>query len=99
QLMRADRLNSDGTWAGTVVADGVSAFDASLVFTNGAEADSANGADASAANDYNKISGIRVRATIRSETTDARVNGGAFITRNYEWFVAPRNLIYERNRI
>lgn len=106
QLWRAQALNMDGTWNGAVIADGVSAFDASLIFTDGDELTQAVPAsgtilplDADTTNNYNQISGIRVRATVRSETTDARVNGGAFITRNYEWFVAPRNLIYERNAI
>lgn len=99
QLWRAQSLNTDGTWNGSVIADGVSAFDATLVFTDGNELNEANGLDADSTNNYNQISAVRVRSTIRSETTDARVNAGAFITRNYEWFVAPRNLIYERNRI
>lgn len=100
QLMRAQSLNTtDGSWNGVVISDGVTAFDASLIFVNGGEFNNADTTDGLSTNDYNQISGIRVRATIRSETTDARVNAGAFITRNFEWFVAPRNLIYERNRI
>jgi hypothetical protein len=99
QLMRAQNLNADGTWNGVVISDGLTAFDASLIFTDGGEFTAADTADADATNDLNDISGIRIRATIRSETTDARVNAGAFINRDFEWFVAPRNLIYERNRI
>lgn len=107
QLMRAQSLNSDGTWNGSVVSEGVSAFDATLIFTDGDELTQAtppaggfvSPTDADTTNNYNQIAAVRVRATVRSETTDARVNAGAFITKNFEWFVAPRNLIYERNRI
>lgn len=99
QLMRAQNLNADGTWNGVVMADGLTAFTTSLIFTDGDELAAADTSDGDATNDLNDIAGIRIRATIRSETTDNRVNGGAFISRDFEWFVAPRNLIYERNRI
>lgn len=99
QLMRATRLNANGTFAGEVLADGVQSFVATLVFTDGDEAASANPSDADGTNDYNDIAGIRVRAVLQSERTDARINGGQPLSRPYEWFVAPRNLIYERNRV
>ena len=99
QLMRAQSLNPDGTWVGQVIADGVQTFDASLIFTDGDEATQANGTDADLTNNYNQIAAIRVRATMTSVATDARVNGRVLLTRPYEWFVAPRNLIYERNRM
>lgn len=99
QLMRATRLNANGSFAGEVMADGVQSFTATLVFTDGDEAASANSADVDGSNDYDDISGIRVRSVLQSERTDVRVNGGQPITRSYEWFVAPRNLIYERNRV
>ncbi len=98
QLLRAQSVNSDGTWPGVVVAEGVQSFEASLIFTDGDELTEANGTDADLTNNYDQIAAIRVRAVMQSETTDARVNGGALLTRPYEWFVAPRNLIYERNR-
>ncbi len=99
QLMRAANLNLNGTPNAQAVADGVQVFDASLVFTDGDELNEANGTDADITNNYNQIAGVRVRATMRAERTDARVNGGMLLTRDYEWFVAPRNLIYERNRV
>lgn len=99
QLMRATRLNADGSFAGEVLADGVQTFTASLIFTDGDEAASADPGDSDGSNDYNDISGIRVRAVMQSDRTDPRVNGGVPLARNYEWFVAPRNLIYERNRV
>jgi prepilin-type N-terminal cleavage/methylation domain-containing protein len=99
QLMRAASLNASGRPVGEVVAEGVQTFDASLIFTDGEELTQANGADGDGTNDYNQIAGIRVRAMMRSERADPRVNGGALLTREYEWFVAPRNLIYERNRV
>ena len=99
QLLRATRLNADASFAGEVLADGVQSFTASLIFSDGDEAATANPGDADGSNDYNDISGIRVRAVMQSERSDARVNGGVPLSRNYEWFMAPRNLIYERNRV
>ncbi len=99
QLMRATRLNPGGTFAGEVIADGVQSFTATLVFTDGDEAPTADPADADGTNDYNDIAGIRVRAVLQADRVDARINGGAPLLRSYEWFVAPRNLIYERNRV
>lgn len=99
QLMRATRLNSNGSFAGEILADGVQSFTATLIFTDGDEAPSANPTDSDGSNDYNDISGIRVRAVLQSDRTDTRINGGQPISRPYEWFMAPRNLIYERNRV
>lgn len=99
QLMRATRLNPGGSFAGEVIADGVQSFTATLVFTDGDEAAQANSADADGTNDYNDIAGIRVRAALQSDRIDPRINGGVPLSRPYEWFVAPRNLIYERNRV
>lgn len=99
QLMRATRLDPGGAFAGEVIADGVQSFTATLIFADGDEAASANPLDADGTNDYNDIAGIRVRAVLQSDRTDARINGGVPLRRNYEWFVAPRNLIYERNRV
>lgn len=99
QLMRAERVGPGGTFAGEVVADGVQSFEVTLIFTDGDELTEANGIDADGTNDYNDIAGIRVRAVLQSYRADPRINGGLPLTRPYEWFVAPRNLIYERNRI
>jgi prepilin-type N-terminal cleavage/methylation domain-containing protein len=99
QLMRATVLNPGGSFAGEVIADGVQSFTATLIFTDGDEAAQADPTDADGTNDYNDIAGIRVRAVLQSDRIDPRINGGAPLTRQYEWFVAPRNLIYERNRV
>jgi hypothetical protein len=98
QLMRAQSLDvATNRPVGAVVAEGVQTFDAWLTFTNGVEALTAD--TTNAATSYNQIAGIRVRATMQAEATDFRVNNGALLTKQFEWFVAPRNLIYERNRI
>jgi prepilin-type N-terminal cleavage/methylation domain-containing protein len=99
QLMRATRLSPGGGFAGEVIADGVLSFTATLVFTDGDEAAAADPLDADGTNDYNDIAGIRVRAVMQSDRVDPRINGGLPLSRAYEWFVAPRNLIYERNRV
>lgn len=98
QVLRATRLNPNGTPAGDVVATGVSAWNTSLEFTDGGEAAQADASDADDTNDYVDIRRVHVRATLRAERTDPRVNGGALIVRPYDWWFAPRNLIYERNR-
>lgn len=99
QLMRATRLNAAGVPQGDVVATGVQAFTARLAFTDNslvAQADS--GSDGNAVNDYDDIAALQVQATIQGDRTDPRVNGGLPVTKQLQWWVAPRNLIYERNR-
>jgi hypothetical protein len=39
-----------------------------------------------------------VRATLQGDRTDPRVNGGQPVRRDLQWWYAPRNLVYERNR-
>jgi prepilin-type N-terminal cleavage/methylation domain-containing protein len=99
QLLRATRLNPDLTPQGEVIATSVQAFTARLVFTDGSDAAAAdNGSDGNASNDYDDIAALRVQATLQSERTDPRVNGGRPIVRQQQWWFAPRNLVYERNR-
>ena len=98
QLMRAQRLTSTGAPAGEVVATGVQSFDVSLVFTDGDEAAAANPNDGDGTNDYDDIAGVRIRVTLNADRTDPRVNNGAALTRTREWYLVPRNLVYERNR-
>ena len=99
QLLRATRLNPDLTPQGEVLATGVQALSARLVFTDGTEAAQAdNGADGNPGNDYDDIAALRVQATLESDRADPRVNGGRPIRRQLQWWFAPRNLIYERNR-
>jgi prepilin-type N-terminal cleavage/methylation domain-containing protein len=99
QLMRATQVDSTGALLGEVVADGVQSFEVTLLFTDGDELDHASGSDSDPTNDYNLISAIRVRAVMQADHADQRVSGGLLLTRPYEWFVSPRNLVYERNRI
>ncbi len=99
QLMRAERLTVTGEPDGQVVATGVQDFESRLVFTSGVEHSRYNGLDADTTNDGNDILGIRVRARMRSDRSDPAVNNGNPVERWYEWRVAPRNLLYEKNRI
>jgi prepilin-type N-terminal cleavage/methylation domain-containing protein len=98
QLMRATRFDPMGTMQGEVIADEVDAFEPLLVFTNGAMAPMANGLDPDTTNDYNRIAALEIEATLRAEQTDRGVNDGAALERSYTWRIAPRNLMYERNR-
>jgi type II secretory pathway pseudopilin PulG len=98
-LMRADRLTSSGTPSGAVVASNVEVFNARLLFTNGSESITYNGIDSDTLNDGNDIMGLKVRAKIKSFRADPAVNNGQPVSRWYEWRVAPRNLLYEKNRM
>jgi prepilin-type N-terminal cleavage/methylation domain-containing protein len=100
QLMRATGLSAALAPQGESIATGVQAFTPRLVFTDGtiaAQADS--GSDAIATNDYDDIAALRVQATIQGDRTDPRVNSGRPVIKQLQWWFAPRNLIYERNRI
>lgn len=97
-LKRAEQLNVDGSLVGEPMAYDVQSFDVSLIFVDGDEADNANPTDADATNDYDDILGVRIRAELAADRIDPRVNNGVLYTRSYEWWFAPRNLMYERNR-
>ena len=99
QLMRAERLTASGTPDGEVVATGVQAFEGRLVFVSGAEHPTYDGLDADTTNDGNDVIGVRIRTQIRSDRSDPAVNGGQPVDRWYEWRVAPRNLLYEKNKM
>lgn len=97
-LMRAQRLDASGQPVGAVVASNVEAFEPRLLFTLGSEHATYSGVDADTTNDGNDIIGAKIRAKIRSTKSDPTVNGGQPVARWYEWRVAPRNLLYEKNR-
>ncbi len=97
-LMRAIRLNMDGSPDAWVLAFGVSEFDASLLFVDGDVLEQANPYDSDDSNDYDDIIGVRIRATVVADRADPRVNQGELIRKTFEWTIAPRNLRYEKNR-
>lgn len=98
-LMRAQALDASARPVGSVVAGNVEAFEARLLFTRGTENRTYSGVDADTTNDGNDIIGTKIRAKIRSTKSDPTVNGGQPVSRWYEWRVAPRNLLYEKNRM
>lgn len=97
-LYRAQSLNASGQPVGQIMANGVEDFRTTLLFVNNAESPSYNGLDADTLNDGNDIIGARIRAQIKSDRADPAVNGGQPVIRSYEWKIAPRNLLYEKNR-
>jgi len=99
ELMRAQRLKSTGGPDGDVMATGVEAFTSKLVFLSGAEHATYDGLDADTTNDGNDVMGVRIRAKMKSDRSDPAVNGGNPVSRWYEWRVAPRNLLYEKNKM
>jgi prepilin-type N-terminal cleavage/methylation domain-containing protein len=99
KLMRAERLNANGTPAGELIATGVDSIRVRLVFSNGVEAATANPTDADGNNDWDDILAVRARAWLQSDPTDLRINNGQPVTRAYGWWFAPRNLRYEKNRV
>jgi hypothetical protein len=64
-----------------------------------APAHDGDGLDADTTNDGNDVIGVRIRTQIRSDRSDPAVNGGNPVDRWYEWRVAPRNLLYEKNKM
>jgi len=99
-VYRSDRLNSgDGSPIGEQLADGVEEWEASLIFTGDVEYPNYNGTDADTANDGSRIMAVKLRAKVQAARTDPAVNGGSPVFRWYEWRVAPRNLMYEKNRL
>jgi prepilin-type N-terminal cleavage/methylation domain-containing protein len=99
RLLRADHLNMDGTPAGEIVAYGVEDFEVSVIFEDGDELSRPNPYDADNSNDYDDIVTVKVRATLRAERVDPRVNGGELLTKTSVWHISPRNLRYEKNRL
>lgn len=98
-IMRADRISATGQLLGSVLATNVQSWTANLVFVGDFVHQSYDGFDSDTTNNGNKIIGVKVRANIRAERTDPGVNNGQLVTRWYEWNVAPRNLLYEKNRL
>jgi prepilin-type N-terminal cleavage/methylation domain-containing protein len=97
-LMRAESFTSAAAPLGAVLATGVQDWHSTLLFIGGNEYQSYNGFDADTTNNGNKIIGVKVRAQLQADHTDPGVNGGELVQRWYEWRVAPRNLLYEKNR-
>jgi hypothetical protein len=97
-LMRAERLDLSGQPLGATMASEAEAFEVRLLFTSGQEHDAYDGLDADTTNDGNDIIGVKIRARLRSLRRDPAVNNGEPVARDYEWKVAPRNLLYEKNR-
>ncbi len=99
-VMRGERLAAaTGAPLGEVLADGVEAWDASLIFQGDIEGASYNGVDADSTNDGHRIMAVKVRAKVQATRADPAVNDGNPVYRWYEWRVAPRNLMYEKNRL
>jgi hypothetical protein len=98
QLIRAVRLNLDGTPDGWVLAFDVEQFDATLIFADSLELEEANPYDANNDNDFDDIVGVRIKAIVTADRVDPRVNHGQLIRKSFEWQVSPRNLRYEKNR-
>lgn len=99
RLMRATRLTTAGALIGEPIADNVESFMSRLVFVGGSEAPGANGFDTDTINDYDNVAALKVIATLKSDRTDRTVNSGLPLEREFTWRVAPRNLMYERNRL
>jgi prepilin-type N-terminal cleavage/methylation domain-containing protein len=98
-LMRADKFTTSGVPIGSVLATNVQEWESDLMFTGNFVHQSYNGFDADTTNNGNKIIGVKVRAVLKADKIDPGVHGGTLFTRRYEWNVAPRNLLYEKNRI
>jgi hypothetical protein len=98
RLLRARKLNSNGTPAGEVAAYGVEQFDVALSFADGDEAPRANPDDADVSNDCDDVIGAVVNFTVKAPRADPRVNHGELLRKSAEVRVSPRNLSYEKDR-
>ncbi len=99
KLMRAERLNPDGTPAGDILAYGVQEWEVNLVFSDLDEAPEANPNDIDPTNDFDDILGVRVRLVTAADRPSRQVMQGELFTREFEWQFSPRNLMYEKNRL
>lgn len=96
-LYRGDAFDSTGVLQSFAMAYGVDQWDASMVFLDGDEATNANVTDTDFTNDFDDILGVRITTTLGANRP-IRVAGGGDFTRELEWLLTPRNLMYERNR-
>ncbi len=99
QLMRSTTVSSTGVPQGELLATGVQSMTVTLVFTDGHEAAFAAEPDGDVTNNYDEIAAIRIRTVIQADRASPRVNNGVLLTRPKEWYLVPRNLVYERNRV
>lgn len=99
KLMRAERLNPDGSLMGDVMAYNVQSFKDSLVFMDGHVAAQADPTGADPTSTFDNVAGIRVTGVLAAARPDPRLNQGALFTRSYQWRFAPRNLMWQRNKI
>ncbi len=97
-LMRAEQLNSSAAPIGKPLASGAMDFRTSLLFKGNRESPGYSGLDTDTLNDGNDIIGVRIRSKIQSDRSDPTVNNGYPVYKWYDWKVAPRNLMYEKNR-
>jgi len=97
-LYRSDQLASNGDLIGSPLAYGVKAWDTKMIFVDGDEADEGNPNDNDTTNDFDDIFGTRITVTLGTNRPDIRVANGGIFTRDYQWTLIPRNLMYERNR-
>lgn len=97
-LMRAEEFDASAAPIGRAMATGAMEFRTSLLFIGNREAPGYSGLDTDTLNDGNDIIGVRVRSKIQSDKRDPTVNNGNPMFRVYDWRVAPRNLMYEKNR-
>ncbi len=100
QLNRADSVTVAGAAVPQVLTAGVQTWNASLVFVNGAELTLADpDVDADPDNNFDDIIRVHVRATLLADQADGRINNGVILSRQFDWWYTPRNLMYERNRL
>jgi len=97
-LYRAQGFDATGVLQTAPMAYGVIDWDVRLVFTDLDEAAAADPTDGDVTNDFDDLLGTRITATLAANRADLRVNSGDIFTREYQWKIMPRNLMYERNR-
>ena len=97
-LYRAQSFDAAGVLQASPMAYGVVDWDTWLIFEDLEEATEADPTDSDLTNDYDDLLGVRITATVSTNRADLRVMDGELFTREFEWRIMPRNLMYERNR-
>lgn len=94
-LMRASRFDPTGQLMPELVASGVSAFDASVYFANGTQADSAFPEDS--LRDLCQVASVRAMTQLTTDRpADPRVAASGMVTRPLDMTFLARNLLFQR---
>lgn len=97
-LFRSMGFDTTGVLQSSPMAYGVRDWDTALLFVDGDTAAAGSHMDADLTNDFDDLLGVLITAELGTNRPDIRVADGGVFSREFEWSIMPRNLMYERNR-